>query len=263
MGIFGKKKAVDPEKEYQAAIDAEYKRMEKLRAKRNNRREHIVECIAIMKDCRTSFNQAIKQERDIAKRKQRGALPIDRERARIREAAIGILTVDMALFDLESVRSENDLNTAMNQMGKALKQLIRLDNTTPNISGNSRKFIDMFYPGFRSMVEEQENYVYVKKEKEASKQGEGIDISSMYEIPPEIRKRIDSVFVENLLQGDSYEIAMFKAQHGSKVEVTQTHEVIDRTDSLSADQWDRINALAAETDDVDFAEDSYNQSGGF
>ena len=263
MGIFGKKKAVNPEKEYQSAVDAEYKKMEKLRSKRNDRREHIVECIATMKDCRTSFNQAISQERDIAKRKQRTALPIDRERTRIREAAIGILTVDMALFDLESVRSESDLNAAMNQMGKALKQLIRLDNSTPNISGGSRKFIDMFYPGFRSMVEESENYVYVKKEKDSSKHSEGIDIASMYEIPPEIRNRIDSTFVENLLQGDSYEMAMFKAQHGSKVEVTQSREVLERVNSLSADQWDRINALAAETDDVDLAEDSYSQSGGF
>lgn len=262
MGIFGKKKAFDPEKEYQSAIDAEYKRMEKIRAKRNDRHAHIVECINTMKDCRTSFNQAIMQERDIAKRKQRSAIPIDRERTRIREAAIGILTVDMALFDLESVRSEADMNAAMNRMGKALRQLIRLDNSTPNISGNSRKFIDMFYPGFRGMVEETENYVYVKKEKNKENHGDPIDIATMYEIPPEIRNRINATFVENLLQGDSYEIAMFKAQHGGKVEVTPNGE-LNQVDTLSSQQWDRINALAAEADDVDLGQDSYRGSEEF
>lgn len=262
MGIFGKKKNIDPEKEYNNAVEAEYKRMEKLRAKRNNRHEHIVECITTMKDCRTSFNQAIMTERDIAKRKQRSAIPVDRERTRIREAAIGILTVDMALFELESVRSEADLNSAMNQMGKALKQLVKLDNSTPNISNSSRKFIEMFYPGFRSMVEETENYTYIKKEKDKAKNGEAIDIASMYEIPAEIRNRINSTFVENLMQGDSYEMAMFKAQHAGKVEVTPTHEV-NMVETLSDQQWDRINALAAEADDVDFAKDTYGSTGEF
>jgi hypothetical protein len=259
MGIFGKKKTVDPEKEYQSAVDAEYKRMEKLRAKRNNRQEHIVECITTMRDCRTSFNQAIMTERDLAKRKQRSALPIDRERIRIREAAIGILTVDMALFDLESVRSEADLNAAMNQMGKALKQLIRLDNATPNISNSSRKFIELFYPGFRGVVAETENYTYVKKAKDKSAHGEAVDIASMYEIPEEIRNRIDSTFVENLLQGDSYEMAMFKAQHAGKIE-TNTAGEVTQTDALSQQQWDRINALAAEADDVDLGQDSYGRT---
>ena len=259
MGIFGRKKTVDPEKEYMAAVDAEYKRMEKLRAKRNSRQEHIVECITTMRDCRTSFNQAIMTERDIAKRKQRTGLPIDRERTRMREAAIGILTVDMALFDLESVRSEADMNAAMNQMGKALKQLIRLDNATPNISNSSRKFIELFYPGFRGIVEETENYTYVKKAKDAAKNGEAVDVASMYEIPEEIRNRIDSTFVENLLHGDSYEMAMFKAQHAGKVDVNAAGEV-SRSDSLSEQQWDRINALAAEADDVDLAQDSYGRT---
>lgn len=261
MGIFGKKKNVDPEKEYNDAIDAEYKRMEKLRAKRNSRQEHIVECVTTMRDCRTSFNQAIMTERDIAKRKQRSAIPIDRERTRIREAAIGILTVDMALYELETVRSEADLSAAMNQMGKALKQLVKLDNATPNISNSSRNFMDLFYPGFRSMVDETENYIYVKKDKDKSKQGEGIDIASMYEIPAEIRNRINNTFVENLLQGDSYDIAMFKAQHAGKVEVSSVGEVTP-VETLTDQQWDRINALAAEADDVDLGLDSYGRTEG-
>lgn len=255
MGIF-KKKTVDPEKEYNAAIDAELKRMEKIRAKRNTRQEHIVECITTMKDCRTTFNQTIMAERDIAKRKQRSAIPIDRERTRIREAAIGILTVDMALFDLESVRSEQDLNLAMNTMGKALKQLVRLDNSTRNISNTSRKFIDLFYPGFRAMVEDTENYTFEKKDREKGKQGEGVNVASMYEIPAEIRNRIDNTFVENLLNGDNYDIAMFKAQHGKKAEAVMGVEV-SAEDALSKQQWDRINALAAEEDDVDLGADSY------
>lgn len=261
MGIFGKKKNVDPEKEYKSAVDAEYKRMEKLRAKRNNRHEHIVECVTTMKDCRTSFNQAIMTERDIAKRKQRTGLPVDRERTRIREAAIGILTVDMALYDLETIRSEADLNAAMNQMGKALKQLIKLDNATPNISNSSRKFIDLFYPGFRNIVEETENYTYVKKDKVTSKSGEAMDIASMYEIPEEIRNRIDSTFVENLMQGDSYEMAMFKAQHAGKMD-TAVNAESSKLGSLSEQQWDRINELAAEADDVDIGLDSYGRTEG-
>lgn len=261
MGILGKifgSEKKTPSQVYHDAVEKEYKRMEALRAKRGSRQKHITECIVVMKDCKTKFNQAIADERKIAMKKNHSGIPTDRERNRIRDAAIGILTADMALFDLESISSEADLNAAMNQMGKALFQMIRLDQSNTNISATSRSFIDLFYPNFKSMLQEEENYTVAKKNKEKVKHGEGTDIMTIYEIPKEIRDRIDDVFVDNLMQGDTYTMAMHKARMNPTKKNTEVHT----TTSDSNTDWDRINALAAEEDDMDLGSDSYGKSGG-
>ena len=158
MGVFDNLKKMFGTKEqtlsesFDAAVQAEYQRMEKIREKRGTRQNHVNECISVMKDCRTKFTQVIAEERKIAMKKSYNGIPDSRERTRIREAAIGILTVDMALFDLESISSEAELNAAMNQMGKALWQMIRLDQTNGGISASSRSFIDLFYPSFKCDV---------------------------------------------------------------------------------------------------------------
>lgn len=255
--IFGGEKSAN--QAYHDAVEAEYKRMEKVRAKRGSRQAHINECVAVMKDCRTKFNQAITDERKIALKKNHSGIPTDRERNRIRDAAIGILTVDMALFDLESIKSEADLNAAMNQMGKALFQMIRLDQTNTNISTTSRSFIDLFYPSFKNMVEEENNYTVAKQKKEKVKRGEGTDIMAIYEIPKEIRDRIDDTFVDNLMQGDSYTIAMYKARMKPTQKTAEVHTAVNSDSTLD---WDRINELAAVEDNLDLGSDSYGRSGG-
>lgn len=241
--LFKKEKA--PGQEYEEAVARTHKELQKIMAKEQSRRDHLTKCAVLMKDCRTKFASTIMSERNIANKKKYTGIPVDRERTRIREAAIGILTVDMALFDLESISSEADLNNAMNQMGKALRQLIRLDNSTASINSSARNFIDMFYPSFKSLVEGTENYTAVKRTTESAKQGQPTDIVSIYEIPQEIRARINDTFVDNLMAGDSYEKAMYKAQ---KSPARETNINIP-SGGLSQADWDRINGLAEEADD--------------
>ena len=242
--LFAGEKA--PGEQYKKDVEATHKQMQKMMANEKDRRDHITKCVVLMKECRTKFNTAIMTEQGLVIKKKRTGFPTDRERTRIHEAAIGILTVDMALFDLESIVSEADLSRAMNNMGKALRQLIRLDNSTASISGSARKFIDMFYPSFKNLVDASENYTAVKKAAETAKKGEPADILSIYEIPPEIRARINDNFVDNLMEGDSYEMAMFKAQHSPAKE--SKADAIG-SGSITKEYWDRINELAQQEDD--------------
>lgn len=240
--LFKKEKA--PGQEYEEAVQRTHNQLQKIMAKEQTRRDHITKCAVLMKDCRSKFSMTIMNERDIANKKKNSGIPVDRERTRVQEAAIGILTVDMALFDLESVSSEADLNNAMNQMGKALRQLIRLDNSTASINSSARNFIDMFYPSFKSLVEDTENYTAVKKTTESAKRSQPTDIVSIYEIPEEIRARINETFVDNLMAGDSYEKAMYKAQKSPAEKAINIP-----SGGLSQVDWERINSLAEEADD--------------
>ena len=250
MSIFNSiKNLFDGEKssseQYKRDVEATHKQMQKMMANEAARRDHITKCVVLMKECRTKFVSSIMTEREVATKKKRTGIPIDRERTRIREAAIGILTVDIALLDLESIASEADLNRAMNNMGKALRQLIHLDNTTSAISGSARYFVDAFYPGFKNLVNDSENYNAVKKAADSAKKKDPKEVESLYEIPKEIRDRIDDSFVENLLAGDSYEMAMFKAQYHA-VPSKEHKSDSDGCGGMSEAEWDRITKLAAQ-----------------
>lgn len=248
-----------PSEQYAKDVEATHKHMQKVMKSEQNRRDHLNSCRALMKECRTKFNMTIMAERDNAVKKKRSGIPIDREKLRIHEAAIGILTVDMAMFDLNSISSESDLNRAMNNMGKALRQMIRLDNNTSSISSTARNFIDMFYPSFKSMVDDSENYTAVKKAKESAKKGQATDVTSIYEIPEEIRARINETFVENLLAGDSFEMAMYKAQHQKHGEDMNS---ISHSGGLSDTDWDMINRLADQPDDDGIVKHGNSDSNG-
>ena len=240
--LFGHEMA--PGEQYKKDVEATHKQMQKLMANEQAKRDHITKCVILMKECRTKFVTSIMTERDMASKKKMSGLPTDREKTRTHEAAIGILTVDMALFDLQSISSEADLNQAMNNMGKALRQLIRLDNSTATISNSARNFIDMFYPSFKSLVSDSENYTAVKKATESAKKGQPTDIVSIYEIPQEIRARINDTFVENLMAGDSYETAMFKAVNSPQKNITP-----EATGGLTAEELARLDRLSQEPDD--------------
>lgn len=248
MGIFDKifGRELAPGEQYKKDVEATYKQMQKVMATEKNKRDHIAKCVILMKDCRSKFVSAIMSEREIANKKKHTGFLTDRERTRIHEAAIGIMTVDTALFDLDSISSEADLNKAMNNMGKALLQLIRLDNSTVAIGNSAKNFIDMFYPGFKSLVSDSENYTAVKKAAESAKKGPATDIVSIYEIPEEIRARINDTFVDNLMAGDSYEMAMFKAVNSP---VKEEYQDGPGMGGMTAEERARLEKLVNEQDD--------------
>ena len=256
MGIMDKikgtfKKDLTPEEQYRRDVEAADRRQQAAVKDVNKRREQIANCRMVMHDCERTFNITIDTERDIATKKRRIGSPVERERERVRMAAIGLLVTDMALLELDSISSEADMNSAMNQMGKALKQLVRLDNRIAGISESSRKFIDMFYPGIRGMIEETENYTSSKRVREIREMGEAKDIATMYEIPAEVRDRIDDTFVDNLMSGDSYKMAMFKSVN-LQPEVRVTDEV-ERFASSSGVR-SRVDSILGDSEEIDLSD---------
>ena len=260
--LFGKE--LSPAEQLNKEIQEEQARLDKLAKQFAARREQLLECNLVMQDCRRVFNETILTEYDLAARKRRQGLPTDRERTRIQEAAIGIMVTDTALMDLESIKSESDLNRAMNTMGKALRQMVRMDNSVAGISRTSRNYIDMFFPGFKSMVDDSENYTSMKKTANTVKNSsEGTDISSIYEIPASIRARIDDTFVDNLLKGDSYKMAMAKAVHSDlnlNPQRSYTEPQSNAGTSSAISRADAILKAAENQPETDIDDDSYKMT---
>lgn len=192
---FGKKKKPEaPGDDFLAAAAKDYKATEKRLAAKEKRQLQIEECSAVLRDCRATFQKSIAVENALAGEMRRKGYDTAKQRTRVREAAIGILVVDQALFELQSINSEADLNSAMNKMGMALRQMKRVDNNTAAISGSTQRIVEKWYPGALSQEIEAED---------------GAEMPSM-EVPEVERSKIDNTFVENLMNGDSFEIAMFK-----------------------------------------------------
>lgn len=188
---FSKEQA--PGDDFLAAVDKSHKTTEKRLSAKEKRQRQIEDCGAVLRDCRATFEKSIIVENALAGDMRLKGYDTTKQRSRVREAAIGILVVDQALFELQSINSESELNSAMNKMGMALKQMRRVNNNTAAVSKSTQKLIEQWYPGALSEDIEDEDAV----------------LPGM-EVPEEMRSKIDEHFVENLMLGDSYEIAMFK-----------------------------------------------------
>lgn len=260
--LFGKE--LSPAEQLEKDIKDEQARLDKLAKQVAAKHEQLLECNLVMQDCRRVFNETIMDEQELAREKRRKGLPTDRERGRIQEAAIGIMVTDIALMDLQSIKSESDLNRALNTMGKALKQLVRMDNSVASINRTSRNYIDMFFPGFKGMVEDSENYTTMKNSANAIKRStEGQDLSSIYEIPQSVRSRINETFVDNVMKGDSYKMAMSKAVNGD-LETQPRHTYADTSTPASVSGAvsranDILKAAEGQTDD-DIDDESYKMT---
>ena len=101
---------------------------------------------------------------------------------------------DLALLELQSINSESDLNSAMNKMGMALRQLRHVDNKTAAISTSTERIVEKWYPGAFTQQTQPEDAAAMP----------------VMEVPEEMRAKINDTFVQNLMNGDSYEMAMFK-----------------------------------------------------
>ena len=190
--MFTKEEA--PGDDFLKTVEKNHKATEKRLAAKSKRQIQIEECGAVLRDCRATFEKSIVVENALAIDMQMKGYDPVKQRNHVREAAIGILVVDQALFELQSINSQTEMNSALNKMGMALRQLRRVDNNSAKVSGSTQKLIEKWYPGALSTELEDED--------EANLPG--------MEVPEEMRSTIDSSFVENLMRGDSYDIAMFK-----------------------------------------------------
>ena len=189
--IFGKEKK--PGEQMEAEVRRQQAEIDKRMAEKARRQKQVADCAAALNDCRMTFNQTILHENALAADTRRRGFDAGKQRVRVREAAIGIMVVDQALLELQSVNSESELNIAMNKMGTALRQLKRLDSSTAAISGSTERILRQWYPAYDQEIAE------AKAE------------DLIVDIPDEIQERIDDTFVKNLMAGDSYEIAMLKS----------------------------------------------------
>lgn len=228
---FAKKKPEAIGDSFLATVDKAYKKsLSRMEAKEARQRK-IEDCAAILQDCRFTFNKTIVVENALAGEMHRKGYPTTKQHDRVRDAAIGILVVDHALYELQSINSEADLNSAMNKMGMALRQLRRIDNSSSAVSSSTEKIIRQWYPeGLSSEAFAQD-----------------IESPTLPQIPDDVASVIDESFVQGLMMGDSFELRMLKRQQAPKEDPTRA----DRDDLMNRI---RSAALVQEPEEVNAAE---------
>ena len=144
-------------------------------------------------------------ENSLAAEMRRKGYPTIKQHARVKDAAVGILIVDQALYELKSINTETDLNSALNKMGMALRQLRRIDNSSAAVSGSTEKIIRQWYPAGLSSEE-------IAKD---------LEDPTLPEVPVDITSIVDEAFVHNMMMGDSFELCMLKRQEAPKADPTR------------------------------------------
>lgn len=204
MNLFKKKKPA-PGSNFNADVNKAHV-VNGIRQNNKEARQRRIEDIsAVLHDCRFTFQKTITVENALANEMRLKGYPTTKQHARVRDAAIGILVVEQALYELKSINSESDLNSAMNKMGMALRQLKRVDNSSAAVSTSTERIIRQWYPDGLTAMEENE-------------EAESISIP---EVPEDIVSIIDENFVQNMMMGDSFDMAMFKRNLAPKVDPTR------------------------------------------
>lgn len=204
MSIFSKKKPAKPGDSFLDAVNKAYKKsLSRMEAKEARQRK-IDDCAIVLNDCRFTFNQIISVENSLAAEMRRKGLPNTKQYARVRDCAVGILIVDQALYELKSIHTEDDLNGAMNKMGMALRQMRRIDNSSAAVSNSTEKIIRQWYPDglFTNREEEPEGPV-------------------LPEVSDELSNIIDENFIQNMMDGHSFERCMKMRQQAPKSDPTR------------------------------------------
>lgn len=213
MGIIDNiKKAFVKEQSVEDKVDekilAEKIKIGKDKRKKYSREEKISDCHVVLDDCYNFFRNTIIIENSRNREIRKKGLFDNSHRDRVREAAIGMLVIEQAKLELDNIRTDGDLNRAINQMGMALKQIQRLDNTSEAVSTSTTKVLKKWYP-------------YPLEENAADK-----SYYSQLVVPDDIRDRIDDEFIDGLLNGDSFDICLVRTKDkGKSNAVTGTRQV--------------------------------------
>ncbi len=167
-----------------------HKKNQKKDRKIEDRQRRIADCSAILHECMDVFEKSIMVENARAAQLRTKGYPSPNHRSRVREAAIGMLVADQALIELDCMQTEHELNQAMNRMGTVLRQIRRLDNGTDALSFSTKKLIAKWYP-------------YPLDENEGDK-----NYHAEFEIPQEITDRVNDEFIQELMDGTGFRMAI-------------------------------------------------------
>lgn len=233
-----KKKPEAPGDTFLAAVDKAYRKTEKTMEQKAARQRRIEDCAAVLKDCRFTFNKTIAVENSLAAEMRRKGYPTTKQHARVHDAAVGILIVDQALYELKSINTEADMNSALNKMGMALRQLRRIDNSSAAVSGSTEKIIRQWYPAGLSSEE-------IAKD---------LEDPSLPEVPADISSVVDEAFVQNMMMGDSFELCMLKRQEAPKADPTR-----DTRSKLMEDVRNAVGSKAPEQVDAAAINEMYSK----
>lgn len=179
-------------------IEEENKKIIKKNKDYVSRQEKIMDCRAALAECYDFFQRSIIIENARnAELESTGLLDSD-HRDRVREAAIGMLIAKQAIIKLEHINNDGELNRTINQMGMALRQVQRLDDSTNAISYSTKKTLKRWYP-------------YPLEENIADK-----EMNTQLAVPQDIRDKIDNDFIDGLIDGDSFDECLMRSVRKSK-----------------------------------------------
>lgn len=190
MSLF---KKATPEEQREKELRAAYKKNEKKRKELETRQKKISDCCAVLNECYNTFENMIIVENSRVEELRGMGFDYSDQRARVRNAAIGMLVAKEAMIKMRRINTEAEMASAMNRMGMALKQLQRLDDSDCAISNSTKKILMQWYP-------------YPLEENEADQAA-----YAQLVIPEEIRERVDDRFVTNLINGVPFEDCLLES----------------------------------------------------
>ena len=189
------KKDETPEEKLRRELEKAQKEKDKKNDKLMQRQKKTAECYAVLAECYRTFEKTIVLENSRVYELQSMGFDSNDQRARVREAAIGMLVAKEAMIKMERISTDEELNSAMNKMGMALKQVQRLDDSSSAISESTRRTLRKWYP-------------YPLEENEADK-----EMNAKLEIPEESRDRIDDSFITKLMNGVGFEACLLESRY--------------------------------------------------
>lgn len=104
-----------------------------------NRTKMLAEMSGQLGMCERSFENIIRVSRLNAIKRRAAHLSDAGEKERIRDAAIGLLAVQEARFDLSSITTSQDLERSMKRLSSILRQMYRMDHYISVTSGDLKK----------------------------------------------------------------------------------------------------------------------------
>jgi|GEM_PF-5334132 len=194
MSWFKKDKRTPAQKE----IDRIYEDMKKKEDAYMVRQRKVTRCNTMLKECDRIFDDTIAKDISTAIKMEENGFVAQTQRDKIKQAAMGKIVAKRALLELESVETEQQLNSAINLLGTAVRQITRMsDLSIEAILPRNRNAIEGMLPD----AENVDNEIFAILE------------ATDAPIPAEIAGRVNESFVNDLISGMDFEECLKVTAH--------------------------------------------------